>query len=78
MLCCEHPELVSRPKWVHLIAAKHVMRYLKGTINFGLYYVGDLDHRLYGYTCRLGWKCLRQEEHLRWMLLSGIHQDLMA
>ena len=26
------------------------MRYLKGTIEFGLYYVRDNDYRLYGYT----------------------------
>ena len=28
---------------VHLIVAKHVMRYLKGTIDFGLYYDGNHD-----------------------------------
>ena len=37
------------PRRVHLVAAKHVMRYLKGTIDFGLYYVGDHDYRFYGY-----------------------------
>ena len=26
------------------------MRYLKGTIDFGLYYDGNHDYRLYGYT----------------------------
>ena len=35
---------------VHLVATKHVMRYLKGTIDFGLYYDGNHDYRLYGYT----------------------------
>ena len=38
------------PKHVHLVAAKHVMRYLKGMIEFGLYYVGYHDYRLYGCT----------------------------
>ena len=33
-----------------MIAAKHVMRYLKGLIEFGLYYDRDHDYRLYGYT----------------------------
>ena len=37
------------PRWVHMIAAKHVMRYLKGTVDFGLYYVRDHDYILYGY-----------------------------
>ena len=32
-----------------MVAAKHVMRYLKGTIDFGLYYDGNYDYRLYGY-----------------------------
>jgi hypothetical protein len=35
---------------VHLVAAKHVMRYLKGTLDYGLCYTGDHDFRLYGYT----------------------------
>jgi hypothetical protein len=35
---------------VHLVDAKHVMRYLKGTFYYGLCYTGDHDFRLYGYT----------------------------
>jgi hypothetical protein len=38
------------PRRVHLVAAKHVMRYLKGTLDFGLCYNGDRDFRLIGYT----------------------------
>ena len=41
---------------VHLIAAKHVLRYLKGTINYGLRYVVDCEFRLLGYT-DLDWAC---------------------
>ena len=37
-------------RWVHLVATKHVMRYLKGTIEFGLYYDSIHEYRLYGYT----------------------------
>ena len=38
------------PRRVHLIAAKHVMRYLKGTLEFGLCYSSDCEFRLFGYT----------------------------
>ena len=38
-----------QPRRVHLIVAKHVMRYLKGTIDFDLYYDGNHDYRLYEY-----------------------------
>jgi hypothetical protein len=38
------------PRRVHHAAAKHVMRYLKGTLDFGLCYNGDRDFRLIGYT----------------------------
>jgi hypothetical protein len=31
---------------VHLVAAKHVMRYLKGTLDCGLNFEGDHDLRL--------------------------------
>ena len=29
-------QYLVQPRWVHLVATKHVMRYLKGTIDFGL------------------------------------------
>ena len=43
-------QFLAQPRRVHLVAAKHVMRYLKGTIDFGLYYDGSHEYRLYGYT----------------------------
>jgi hypothetical protein len=42
------------PRCAHLVAAKHVMRYLKGTLDFGLCYNKDQDFRLIGYT-NLDW-----------------------
>jgi hypothetical protein len=38
------------PRHVHLIVTKHVMRYLKGTIDYGLRYISDREIRLQGYT----------------------------
>jgi hypothetical protein len=38
------------PRRVHLVVAKHVMRYLKGTMDYGLSYDGDHDFTLNGYT----------------------------
>ena len=43
-------QYVVKARRAYLIAANHVMRYLKGTIEFGLYYVGDHGYKLYGYT----------------------------
>ena len=43
-------QYLVQPRRVHQIAAKDVMGYLKGTIEFGLYYDGNHDYRLYGYT----------------------------
>ena len=42
-------QYLVQPRWVHLVAAKHVMRYLKGTIDFGLHYDASHEYRLYGY-----------------------------
>ena len=42
-------QYLGNPRCVHLIVAKHVMRYLKGTTNLGHYYGRDHDYRLYGY-----------------------------
>jgi hypothetical protein len=38
------------PRHVHLVVAKHVMRYPKGTLDCGLGYDGDHDFTLSGYT----------------------------
>ena len=38
------------PRRVHFVTAKHVMRYLKGTLDFGLCYNGDQDFRMISYT----------------------------
>jgi hypothetical protein len=43
-------QCLVEPRSVHLVAAKHVMRYRKGTLDYGLCYTGDHDFRLYGYT----------------------------
>jgi hypothetical protein len=43
-------QFLVEPRHVHLMDAKHVMRYLKGTIDYGLSYDGDHYFTLSGYT----------------------------
>jgi hypothetical protein len=43
-------QFLVEPRHVHLVAAKHVIRYLKGTLDCGLNYNGDHDFTLSGYT----------------------------
>jgi hypothetical protein len=43
-------QYLVEPRHVRLVATKHVMRYFKGTLDYGLYYTVDHDFRLYGYT----------------------------
>jgi hypothetical protein len=43
-------QFLVEPRRVHLMVAKHVMRYLKGTVDYGLSYDGDRDFTLSGYT----------------------------
>jgi hypothetical protein len=43
-------QYLVEPRRVHLVAAKHVMRYLKGTLDYGLCYTGDHDFKLVHYT----------------------------
>jgi hypothetical protein len=47
-------QFLVEPRHVHLVVAKHVMRYLKGTLDYGLSYDGDYDFTLSGYT-NLDW-----------------------
>jgi hypothetical protein len=43
-------QFLVEPRHVHLVVAKYVMRYLKGTLDCGLSYDGDRDFTLSGYT----------------------------
>jgi hypothetical protein len=43
-------QFLVEPRHVHLVATKHVMRYLKGTLDYGLSYDGDHNFTLSGYT----------------------------
>jgi hypothetical protein len=43
-------QYLVEPKCVHLVATKNVMRYLKGTLDFGLCYNIYHDFRMIGYT----------------------------
>jgi hypothetical protein len=43
-------QFLVEPRHVHLVVAKHMMRYLKGTLDCGLIYYGNHDFTLSGYT----------------------------
>jgi hypothetical protein len=43
-------QFMSQPRQTHWIAAKHVLRYLQGTVGYGLRYASDVDMRLQGYV----------------------------
>ena len=38
------------PRRVHLVAVKHILRYLKGTIDYGLKYDASQKFNLQGYV----------------------------
>ena len=42
----EFIQFMSQPRQTHWIAAKHVLRYLRGTIGYGLRYASSVDMRL--------------------------------
>ena len=43
-------QYMVNPKHIHLIGAKHVMRYLKGTLDYGLKYTSSEEIKLHGYA----------------------------
>ena len=43
-------QYMVEPRRIHLIVEKHVMRYLKGTLDYGLRYVSDQKISLQGYV----------------------------
>jgi hypothetical protein len=49
-ICFVLGQFLIEPRHVHLVVAKHVMRYIKGTLDCGLGYGGDHDFTLSGYA----------------------------
>jgi hypothetical protein len=49
-ICFSLSQYLVEPRRVHLDDTKHVMRYLKGMLDFGLCYTRDHGFRLHGYT----------------------------
>jgi hypothetical protein len=49
-ICFSLSQYLVEPRRFHNVVAKHMMRYLKGTLDFGLCYTRDHDFRLYRYT----------------------------
>ena len=42
-------QYMGEPRQIHWVATKHVLRYLHGTIVYGLWYLADSDMHLVGY-----------------------------
>ena len=49
-ICFAVSQYLIDPRSVHLIAAKHILRYLKGTIDYGLKYDANQKINLEGYV----------------------------
>ena len=43
-------QYMVNPKHIHLVGAKHVMRYLKGNLDYGLIYASNGEIRLHVFT----------------------------
>jgi hypothetical protein len=58
-------QFMSQSRETHRIVAKHVLRYLQGTIGYGMRYASSVDVRLAGTCrCRLGREHSGLEEHI--------------
>ena len=42
-------QFICEPRQIHWIAAKHVLRYLRGTVGYGLRYDSECDLKLQGF-----------------------------
>jgi hypothetical protein len=72
-------QYMVEPRHVHLVATKHVLRYLHGMVGYGLIYVSDGEVKLQGYT-NSDWagSAVDLEKHIRMLLQFGIRYDLMV
>ena len=72
-------QFLVEPRQVHLVSTKQVMRYLKGTIDYGLSYDRHHNFTLSGYTDS-DWagSVADRKKHFRMLFQFGISHDLMA
>jgi hypothetical protein len=72
-------QFMVEPRHFHWVATKHVLRYLHGTVGYGLRYVSGGEVRLQGYTdSDLGRECNGQKEHLGVLLQLRINYDILV
>jgi hypothetical protein len=43
-------QFMSQSRQIHWVATNHVLRYLRGTVGYGLRYASSIDMRLQGYV----------------------------
>jgi hypothetical protein len=55
-------QFMCEPRQIHLVAAKHILRYLRGPVGYDLRHSSSVDLKLHGYTdsnwvgCVTDWK----------------------
>jgi hypothetical protein len=72
-------QFMVEPRRAHWTAAKHILRYLHGTVEYGLRYAHRDGVKLIGYTrCKLGKQCSGQKKHFRVLFQLGIGGCLLV
>ena len=71
-------QYLTDPRSVHLTAAKHILRYLKGTIDYGLKYDANQKINLEGYMDSIGQVVPLIGRHFGVLLQYGIRCDLLV
>jgi hypothetical protein len=66
-------QFMSQLRQTHWISTKHVLRYLRGTIDYGLRYASDVDTRLQGYA-NSDWTGSAMDQNCSTKFISLVYQ----